>query len=160
MLIGAVDIRVRRSHRLGLGFTLLESLMATGILLAIVVSVTSAITAGQQNAYEAHQRIAATLAAEELMGRILAQPYEQLPSWNTHTEAAGTMTDSANKPLPASFDAIGRSVTVADAMNGITLAGDDDLTVRVRGRQIQVRAFNTQGRTLAEINRFIVEPQP
>ena len=54
----------RRSRR---GFTLMESLMASGILLVIVVAVTSAITAGQQHAYEAHLRIAASLAAEELL---------------------------------------------------------------------------------------------
>src|SRR5262245_1838221 len=67
-------------------FTLVEALMATGLLLVVVVAVSTAITAGQQQAYEAHQRIAASLAAEELMGRIAADDYASLLTWNGHTE--------------------------------------------------------------------------
>ena len=61
------QIRSRCPRR---AFTLLEALMAAGILFAVVVGVTSAVTAGQLHAFEARQRIAASLAAEELIGRI------------------------------------------------------------------------------------------
>ncbi|MCI0676631.1 MAG: hypothetical protein L0Y42_12760 [Phycisphaerales bacterium] len=160
MLSVRAQVRAWPSRRSTLGFTLLESLMATGILLTIVVSVTSAITAGQQQSHEAHQKIAATLAGEELMGRLLIQPYDQLPSWNGYSEPAGAMTDASGKSLPSSFDLIGRDVSVATTLSTITLAGSNNATVRVRGRQVQVRSFNAQGRVLAEISRFIVEPQP
>jgi hypothetical protein len=144
---------IRRAHRRA--FTLLESLMAAGILLAVVVSATSAITAGQQHAYEAHQRIAAGLAGEELMGRLLTVDYDALPTWNGYAEAAGAMVDMTGATMPQSFASIGRDVQITTALRTIP-----DVDVRVRGRMIHVRAFNAQGRVLAELDRFIPEPQP
>ena len=136
-------------------FTLLESLMATGILLGVVVAVTSAITAGQQHAYEAHRRIAATLATEELVGRLITVPYADLVGWNGYTEAVGAMSDMTGSPLPDSFDMVGRSVQV-----GTSLENFEDLGVIVRGRTVQVEAFGSEGRTLARMTRFVPEPQP
>src|SRR5262245_10274872 len=92
------------------GFTLLESIMAAGILLVVVVSVTSAITAGQQHAYEAQQQISASLAAEEMLGRLSTKTYDSLPTWDGHTEPVGTMTDVAGQPMPSVFASIGRDV--------------------------------------------------
>src|SRR5437773_11140738 len=63
-------------------FTLLESLMASGILLTIVVTVTTAISAGQELSYEAQQRVAAAMAAEELLVRITAGSYSTMATWN------------------------------------------------------------------------------
>jgi len=128
--------------------------MATGILLAVVVSVSSAITAGQQSSYEAQQRIAATLAAEELLGRLIALPYDQLPAWQGHREDVGDMTDFSGDPLPGSMSMVGRSVQVTSKME--SLGG---LGVRVRGRLVNVGAFNAQNRELAELACFIPEPQ-
>jgi len=138
------------------GFTLLESLMATGILLAVVVSVSSAITAGQQSAYEAQQRIAATLAAEELMGRLITLPYDQLAGWHGHTEAVGAMTDCDGNALPGGMAMVGRNVRVTTALQSL---GGGALDVRVQGRLVQVVSFNAEGRELTELRRFIPEPQ-
>jgi Tfp pilus assembly protein PilV len=140
-------------HRLRRGFTLMEALMASGILLVIVVAVTSAITAGQQHAFEAHQRIAASIAAEELMGRLITFPYADLSAWNGYTEAVGAMTDMNSDPLPVSFDMVGRDVTVATTIKTL-----GDLSVIVQGRTVTVRAFNGEGRVLASLTRFIPEP--
>lgn len=128
--------------------------MATGILLAIVVSVTSAITAGQQNAYEAHERIAGTLAAEELMGRLVAESYSNLAKWNGYRESVGSMSDVKGHAMPESFDMVGREVTVT---TGLQVIGD--LGVKVQGRSVIVRTFDAHDRTLAQINRFFPEPQ-
>lgn len=128
--------------------------MAAGILLVVLVSVTSAITAGQQSAYEAHQRIAASLAAEELMSRLTAEPYDKLPEWNGHTEAVGAMTDVDGNLLSVSLAMIGRDVQVRTALR--TVPGPD---VRIRGREVRVRAFNDHGRILADLTRFTPEPQ-
>ncbi|MEE9129775.1 MAG: hypothetical protein V3T84_07125 [Phycisphaerales bacterium] len=136
-------------------FTLLEALMAAGILFAVVVGVTSAVTAGQLHAFEARQRIAASLAAEELIGRIITDDYGDLPTWNGFNEPVGTLTDGADNPMPRTFDAIGREVEVVSRMETI-----NDLGIAVRGRQVVVRAFNENGRTLAEITYFIAEPAP
>jgi hypothetical protein len=132
----------------------MEALMAAGILLAVVVSVTSAITAGQQHALEAHQRIAGSLAGEELMGRLITVAYDDLPSWNGYTELVGAMTDMTGAPMPASFGQIGRDVQVATSLQSVP--GPD---IRIRGRTVTVRAFSADGRILAEFIRFIPEPQ-
>lgn len=128
--------------------------MATGILLAVVVSVTSAITAGQQNAYEAQQRIAGTLAAEELLGRLIAVPYADLPSWHGFSEDTGDMTDQLGAPMPASMGMVGRGVRVTTTLQNLGPIG-----VRVRGRLVQVRSINAEGRVLADLQHFIPEPQ-
>lgn len=136
------------------GFTLIESLMATGLLLVVVVAVTSAISAGQQHSFEAHQRIAGSLAAEELMGRVSADAYSSLLSWNGHTEDVGEMTDMSGAAMSSSLNMVGRDVHVSTGLK--TIAG---LDVRVRGATITVRSFNGLGRTLATITRFVPEPQ-
>jgi hypothetical protein len=131
----------------------MESMMAAGILLVIVLAVTSAITAGQQNAYEAHQRIAASLAAEELMGRLVTEPWDDLSAWNGFTEPVGTLTDIDGQPMPSSFDMIGRQAEVTTTLKTIS-----ELGVNIRGRTVVIRAFNGEGRILADITRFVPEP--
>jgi hypothetical protein len=135
-------------------FTLMEALMATSILFAAVVCVCSAVTSGQQHAYEAQQRIAAALAAEELVGRLGAIPYDELPSWNGHVEEVGQLVDFEGEPFPDSFAMVGRSVTVMTTSQALP-----DVGVVVRGRQVRVRAFDLADRTLTEVYRFIPEPQ-
>lgn len=127
--------------------------MASAILFAVVVSVTQAITAGQQHAHEAQQRIAATLAAEELMGRLSSVPYADLPTWNGFTQAVGAMTDVAGQAMPDSFAAVGRRVSVRTSLQ--TVPGVD---IRVRGRTVRIQAFDRDNRTLCDLQQFIPEP--
>lgn len=136
------------------GFTLLESLMASGILLAIVVAVCGALTSGQQHAYEAHQRIAASLAAEDLMGRMARVSYAQLMTWHGHDEPVGTLTDPTGTLLPSSFRMIGRRVEVAEVLKTVA-----SLNVKIKGREVCVKAYNDGGRVLAEVRQFVPEPQ-
>jgi hypothetical protein len=140
----------RRAAR---AFTLLESLSAAGILLVIVVAVTGAITAGQQNAFEANQRIAGTLAAEELLGRLLAEDFSRLASWDGYFEPVGAMTDMNDTPMPATFAAVGRAIDVHRQVEEI-----GEIGVTVHGYEVAVRSFDTSNRTLAEIARFVPEP--
>jgi len=149
-----VIARTARPQSARRAFTLIEALMATGILLAIVVSVISAITAGQQNAYEAHERSAGAPAAEELMGRLVTESYSKLAKWNGFRESVGQLTDVKGQSMPDSFDMVGREVTVTSGLQVI-----NDLSVKVQGRSITVRSFNAYDRTLAQINRFFPEPQ-
>ena len=141
----------RQFHRRG--FTLLEAMMSSGILFVVVLAVTSAIVAGQQSSLEARDRIAATLAAEDLAGRLVGVSYDDLDGWDGYTEAIGTMTTTADEDFPASFDTIGRSVAVtADSKNIAALDVDID------GRLVTVEAFDSDGRVLACLERFIPEP--
>ncbi|MEM7228250.1 MAG: hypothetical protein AAF432_05465 [Planctomycetota bacterium] len=141
----------RPRHRRG--YTLLESLMAAGILLGIVVAITSAITAGQQHALEAHMRIAGALAAEDLLSRMTAVSYDDILAWNGYTESAGTMTDVHGQSMPDMFNNIGRSVAVSTDLKNFA-----ELGVKVRGRTIRVHSFDRQNRTLSEIYHFVPEP--
>jgi len=56
----------------------MEALMASAILFAGVLAVITAIMGGQQKALEAHRRIDAALAADELMGQLAALDYSDL----------------------------------------------------------------------------------
>jgi hypothetical protein len=132
----------------------MESLMAAGVLLGIVVAVTTAVTAGQQNAYEAQRRICGALAAEELMGRLAVEEYHRLASWNGHTEQPGEMVGPGGAAMPVSMQSVGRDVHVVTGMRTLP-----DLDVRVRGQTITVRAFASDGRTVASLTRFVPEPQ-
>lgn len=127
--------------------------MASGILLGVVVSVTAAITAGQQHSYEAQQRIAGTLAAEELIGRIVSVEYTTLPSWDGHIENVGSMVDMNGQPMPDIFGAVGREVQVTTTVRELK-----DLGVKIEGRDVQVRAFDSTDRTLAELTTFVPKP--
>ncbi len=143
--------RARRSLR---GFTLLESLMASAILLGIVTAVTSAIIAGQQNSYQAQQQISATLAADALMARLVAEEYTKLPQWHRYREEVGAMIDEFGQPMPPAFDGIGREVHVEASFQRIDPPG-----VSIRGRMVTVAAFDADDLMLIVLQRFVPEPQ-
>jgi len=129
--------------------------MAAGILLTVVVSVTAAITAGQQNSQEAQLRIIGAMAAEELLGRVASDNYSHIPTWNGHIETVGQMTDMKGAAMPSTFGSVGRRVTVTTSIVNLNTA----LNVTVRGATVQVKAFDSTGRTLTDISRFVPEPQ-
>ena len=131
----------------------MESLIASAILLVVILAVSQAITAGQQHAFEAQQRIAGTLAAEDLMGRIIVEEYDSIGDWDGYTEQVGTMTDIDNESMPKVFNSVGREAVVTS-----TLKSFDGLNVNVAGYDVVVRAFDEDGRVLAELQRFIAEP--
>lgn len=143
------------AHRTGMrrGLTLMEALMASGILLMVVVAVTSAITAGQQQSYEAQQRIAASLAVDDLTGRLAIADYSTLPTFHNYTEAVGGMLDMNGQPMPELFATIGRKVTVKTSLREL-----NDINVKVRGRDVRVQAFDKTGRVLADVSTFVPEP--
>ena len=131
----------------------MEALMASAILLIVVVSVTSAVTSAQSHSFEARQQIAGTIAAEEIMGRLVSVPYADLPDWNGFVEAAGSLKYGSGDPFPASFNEIGRDVAVVGTDQ--TIAG---LSVMVRGRSVRVRSFDANGHVLVVLERFVPEP--
>jgi hypothetical protein len=122
-------------------FTLMETLIASAILFAGVLAVISAIMAGQRKSFEAERQIAATLAAEELMGQYVQMDYADLDG------------------LP-SLQAIGEMF----ALTTVTPFEEDlpGLNVRVHGRsvRIEVRQNASDLRPLAELTHVIPEPQP
>lgn len=135
------------------GYTLLESLMASSILLMIVVAVTGAVSAGQQHAFEAHQRVTGSLAAEELLGRISVLDYAAIGGWNGYVEPVGAMRGLDGAAMPPAFDRLGRRVSVVTETKDLGAIG-----VLVRGRTIRVTAEDERGRILASLETFVPEP--
>jgi hypothetical protein len=127
--------------------------MAAGILLGVVMAVTSAITAGQHHSVEAQKRIAGALAAEELLSRLVTVSYDKLATWNGYVEAIGTLTDTTGDAMPPLFDSVGRSVTVTTELREFP-----ELGVNIRGRTIVVQAVDAEAQVLAELTHFVPEP--
>ena len=148
-----INVRQRRPSRHRYGFTLLEAMMASAILLVAVFGVMAAITSGQQHAYEAQQRVCATFAAEALLERIVSESYDALPGWNGHVEPVGSMVDHDGQPLPETFIMLGRDVQVTTSLETIP-----DLGIQILGRTVAVRAFNPNGRVMADLRQFVPEP--
>jgi hypothetical protein len=129
-------------------------MLAASLLFVIVVAVLSAITAGQQHAYESHLRIAGTIAAEDLMGRLASLDYAALPGWNGTEQNVGSMTDADGAAMPAMFNMIGRRVSVSTVTE--TLPNG----IKLRGRLVAVAAFDRDNRTVATVQQFVPEPGP
>lgn len=136
------------------GFTLLEAMMATIVLFGVVMCVTSAITAGHQNALEAQNRIAGALAADELMGRIVATPYASVQgTWNGFEESVGSMNDAFGNAMTDRFARVGRRVDLSTINMAVGGSG-----LQVPGTRVTVEAFDTTNRVLATVTTFIPEP--
>jgi hypothetical protein len=131
-----VALRVRR------GFTLMESLIASAILFAGVLAVISAIMAGQRKAFEAERQVMATLAAEELMGEIIADEYLDLAATWGGLKPAGD------------FQAW---VAVGEVEEDLP-----DLGVLVTGQEVTVKVFPSMmdSRIIVELHHFIPAPPP
>lgn len=137
------------------GFTLLEALMASGILLIAVIAVTSAVTAGQHHALEAKLHISGSIAAEELMGRLQTVAYSDLISnWDGFEEAPGEMETMSGEAYPRPFDRIGRRISITTSIHAI-----QGINVKVHGLTVEVEAFDDRGVSLVTIRRFIPQPQ-
>ena len=123
------------------GFTLMEAMMASAILASAVVSVTWAITAGQQQAFEARRSISATLLAEKVMGELLAVDYDDLAL------QAGIQTQGNVHVWTEVVDPPVKNLTGVD--------------VRVGGKELCIKIYSSDWTTvLAEVSHFAPEPGP
>ena len=149
--------RAYRSRRRGL--TLFESLIAIGLLLATVTAVMSALAAGRQHANEARLSLSAGLAAEMLMARVTAgastaQGWNELDEWNGYQESVGEIEAGSGALLPEAYQSMDLNVQMFDGRHDIPA-----IAVEVDGRDIKVEARDTRGMLLAEVVRFVPEPQ-
>ena len=128
--------------------------MATSILVGAVFAVTTAITAGQQHSIEARKNIAAALAAEALLGKMVATPYNELNQFNGLSEENGNLIAIDGNALPASFDGLARYATVSAMSLSV-----DDLGVIIQGKMLTVWIEDSKQRSLIELTRFVPEPQ-
>jgi hypothetical protein len=120
----------------------MEALMASAILFAGVLAVTSAITSGQKKAFEAEQQVAATLAAEEVLGAIVIDDYDLLNVHWAGIKPAGDFTAWIFIPPPIDEDVSELGVVVSGKM--VTI-------------EIHLAMFDP--RVIIELSHFIPAPQ-
>lgn len=163
-----------RSAGRGLGFTVVEVLLASVILAFAAVAVVQAVAAGQMLTYAGlHSEQAASLA-EALMEEVLVLPYED-PVGHTDTpgpeagevgrsgfdnaddfhgfsESAGSLADSAGVLLPAAYQTFSRSVTAAYGNQTVT-----GFSAPVAGLTITVTVQDAAGAAWT-LSQFVREP--
>jgi len=134
-------------------------LIAIGLLVATVTAVMSALAAGRQHANEARLTLSAGLAAEMLMARVTAtshtsEGWSALPNWNGYQEQAGDIEAGSGTRLPDAYQGMQLRVELTQGRHDIPA-----IAVRVDGQDVRVQARDETGRVLAEVIRFVPEPQ-
>lgn len=151
------------------GFTLLEVMVASSILLVIVLAVSHAVTAGQQHGDAALSDSRAAALAEATLDEVLALPYtdpdgdttegpdtgettrdtfDAIDDFDGWTEAAGSITDPSGTDWPDTYQTLSRevsatygSVTIA-SLGGTTTGIDLIVTVTdAAGREFTITRF-------------------
>ena len=141
-----------RMLRRARGFSLIESVLALSILAITFTAIASAIGAGTSSALEERDQVTATLATEELLAEILAEDWNELPSWNGFPEAPGGSLAPDGRESPSRVR-IWRSATVTDHTMELEPAGR-----QLEGRMVQITTRSLEGRILVSVERFVPEP--
>jgi type II secretory pathway pseudopilin PulG len=156
------------------GLTLLETLLATAILLIVVTAVMSALSAGRAQSNHAKQVVSATLAAEMLMARVTAGQSEafltgtawtahfthdiQAGGWNGHAEQPGQIRagrEAALPLLPAGYQNLTLQVTTTH----MTQLIPPPVATAIDGVEISVAASTPENRKMTRLVRFLPMPQ-
>jgi len=146
---GSASARSRRR-----GVSLVESIIGAAVLAMAVVAVFSAISAGTAHAEESARRIAATMAAEELLARVLVQRGSLLDGWDGYQESHGNLVDQAGRPLPQAQQRVSRSVEVTTELQH--LPGFEP----IEGRRVRVDTFGAKDQPLVSISEWVADEEP
>jgi hypothetical protein len=147
MTRGKRILRIRRR-----GLTLIESLIASGILLMSVLALTTAIAAGQASAIEGQKLLLGSMAVDDLLSELWGEPYDNLPNYDETTDPVGSITSLDGEAYPDSFWMLGRRVEV-DSLD----VKSADTGVIVRGRLLRVTVFDAD-RDLVSAELFVAQP--
>jgi prepilin-type N-terminal cleavage/methylation domain-containing protein len=131
------------------GLTLIESVIATAVLAVAITAVYGALAAGTVQAAQSAEDLAATVAVEDLLNRILADDPDRLDDWDGYSETLGNLVDADGTPLAGGVGRVGRRATVE------RLDRELEGGPRIRGWNIRVEAIDGSGRSLGGIERWI-----
>ena len=156
------------------GLTLLETLLASAVLLVLVTAVMSALSAGRAQSTHARQAIAASLSTEMLMARITGVDPNEFSSldawlahftndadaggWNGHLEQAGQLRAGRHPALPLLPISYQQCELHVDAARHIQLI-PPPISTAVDGVEIIVEARTSNASTAARLVRFLPAPQ-
>lgn len=141
------DVPKARSRRRGV--TLAESVFAAAVLAMAVVAVFSAIGSGTAHAEESARRIAATMAAEDLLARVLLDEGKDIDLWDGYREEHGSLTDLNGRLLAIPQQKVSRRVEIF--IEEQTLPG----FASIQGRRVVVEAFDNEDRLLGSISEWV-----
>ena len=134
------------------GLTLVESVIATAVLAVAITGIFSALAAGTAHAGASADDLAASMAAEDLLDRVLhdcdRRGIDPL-DWDGHQELPGELVDAQGLPILGGASRVGRRMQVEESTRRI---GDGP---RIEGRLLQVIAVDRAGRRLGSVERWI-----
>ncbi len=136
----------------GRGFTLLEGLLASATLAALVLGVAAAVSAAQNATMAGQKRIMATIVADDLLSELRAEPYASLDTYNGFLQPVGLLRTLDGQDYPPSHRWLGRRAEVT--LETIT---EPTLGVSVVGKRVRVVVFDAQ-RDLVTLEMFVPEP--
>ena len=148
MICTSIPERPRRR-----GITLAESLFATAILAMAVAAVFSAIGSGASHADESAQRIAATIAGEDLLAKTLLERGTDLDEWNGRQEHHGQLTDLSGRLIAEPQQRVSRSVWIEREVR--SLPGFEPID----GRVIRVDTFDKEGQYIGSIMEWVADEE-
>jgi len=161
-----------RRHR-HFGFTLVEALTASVILVLCIVAVSVCMRAGHQANQDASQGQRAVKLAEELVEYVLSLPYyddggvqtpgpeagetgasafDNADDFHGYSDPEGTLTDMSGSAYPPEYQVFTRSVSVQ--YGSVSIGG---LGQPVDGLTVVVQISDRKGRTW-DVRRFISQP--
>lgn len=136
------------------GITLLETLIASVILLGMVLATSAALSSGQQHGEFAQEQVFGALAAEAKLAEILADEYTSLDGYDGSNESPGEMKSYSGSTYPSTYYRLGRLVQVEDKTHSFP-----EIPLDVSGKEITVSIYDTNGNTVLALVRFVPEPE-
>ena len=131
------------------GLTLVESVIATAVLAVAITAVFGALAAGTVHASQSADELAATVAVEDLMARILADDPAEVRRWHGHEESPGELVDADGTPLAGGVARVGRRVRVDRVARRL------DGGPTIDGWLVSVEAFDPAGASLGVGERWM-----
>lgn len=131
------------------GLTLMESVIATAVLAVAITAVFGALAAGTVHASRSADELAANIAVEDLMVRVLADAPHDLEDWDGHEERPGELLDADGTPIAGGVARVGRRVRIERSPR--RLEGGP----AVDGWAIEIEAFDAGGASLGRGIRWV-----
>lgn len=129
----------------------MESLIASGVLAAIVLAVGAAVSAAQMASFEGQKLILGTMAADDYLSELVTVSYA---SMNAHAgvQPIGGMTTIDGVAYPNTYWAIGRAALVEN-----TSIEEPGTGAVIHGKRLVVWTYD-ESRMLAIVETFVAEP--
>lgn len=134
------------------GLTLVESVIATAVLAVAITGIFSALAAGQAHAGASADELAATVAAEDMVDRILHDSSHRGVDplvWDGHRESPGDLQAEEGGRLSGPTSRVGRRVRVW--VESRTLEDGPE----IEGRVVEVTSIDRMDRSLGVLRRWI-----